>query len=536
MNELIATIQRALDADDISTAAELAAHALAQGSREPLVFNLAAWRLEERGEFDEAEALLGEALALTPDDPSLHLALGVVLRGQGRLKLAVDSFERAISLDGAYSAAWFERGSTFEKGGALADAADDYRRAIALEPENAAAHASLAAVCARRGSVVDATKHAERAMQLDPGSVTARNALAQIAIEQKHYNDAITLLEPVVGVDEDKRDLLVSTRTLLGDAYEGIGRYDDAYASYERAQHLFYTIHSSRLSVDRQDPLSFLKGIEASFAAADKALWHAGDAQADARPGTHVFLTGYPRSGTTLVENILATLPGAIAIEERPTLGEIDRTFLNDPDGLQKLAMLPESELAGLRAAYWQRAEQAAGESLAGKVFIDMDPFKGPRLPVIAKLFPNAKVVIMRRDPRDVVWSCFHTSFAFNAGTLAFSSLENTARHYDLSWHIVEDVLATLSIDHFDLRYDALVQNFDVTTQALCAFLGVAWDEKLREFDRTAQQRGVSTASATQVRRGLYDGSGGWRRYARQLATVEPILRPWIERLGYADA
>lgn len=536
MNELIATMQRALDADDISTAAELAAHALARGSRDPLVFNLAAWRLEERGELDKAEALLGEALALMPDDPSLHLALGVVLRGQGRLKLAVSSFERAISLDGAYSAAWFERGSTFEKGGALADAADDYRRAIDLEPGNAPAHASLAAVCARRGAIADATRHAERALQLDPGSVTGRNALAQIAIEQKRYNDAITLLEPVVGSDEEKRDLLVNTRTLLGDAYEGIGRYDDAYDSYARAQHLFYTIHSSRLSVDRQDPLSFLKGIATSFAAADKALWRAEDAPADADTGTHVFLTGYPRSGTTLVENILATLPGAIAIEERPTLGEIDRTFLNELDGLQKLAMLPESELAGLRANYWQRAEQAAGQSLAGKIFIDMDPFKGPRLPVIAKLFPNAKIVIMRRDPRDVVWSCFHTSFAFNAGTLAFSSLEDTARHYDLSWRIVEDVLSTLSIDYFDLRYDALVQNFDVTTQTLCAFLGVAWDEKLREFDRTAQQRGVSTASATQVRRGLYDGSGGWRRYAHRLATVEPILRPWIERLGYPGA
>jgi hypothetical protein len=257
-------------------------------------------------------------------------------------------------------------------------------------------------------------------------------------------------------------------------------------------------------------------------------------APASSAAATHVFLTGYPRSGTTLVENILATLPGAVAIEERRTLGMIDRSFSQEPDGVARFAALPEAELTAYREAYWERATEAAGTPLAGKLFVDMDPFKGLRLPIVARLFPNAKIILMRRDPRDVVWSCFHTSFAFNAGTMAFATLESTARHYALTQRVIARALATLPIDAFELHYEKLVRDFDTTTQALCAFLGVPWNEELRRFDKTAARRGVSTASTTQVRRGLYDGSGGWRRYERQLATVEPILAPWIERLGYS--
>lgn len=529
----IAEIERALDRDDLPNAAALASGALAKGIREPLVFNLVAWRHEEDGHLDQAEAVLREALVSWPGNPSLHLGLGVVLRKAGGLRAAVESFERAIELDPNYAAAWFERGSTFERGGALADAADDFRRAIQLEPGNAAAHASLGASLARRGDRETAVRHAAEALRLDPRNVTAHNALALVAIEEKRFTDAIALLEPVTGGGVDDREILVSTRTLLGDAYEGAGRYDDAYLTYAAAQQLFHAENSARLGEDHHDALKAAERTGDSLEATDPAFWQAA-APAAGPAATHVFLTGYPRSGTTLVENILATLPGAVAIEERRTLGMINRSYQEEPDGLARFAALPEDQLASFRAGYWERAAEAAGESLDGKLFIDMDPFKGGRLPIIAKLFPGAKTVIMRRDPRDVVWSCFHTSFAFNAGTMAFATLESTARHYALTQRIIERSLATLPIDAFELRYEKLVQDFDATTQAMCSFLGVAWSDELRRFDRTATRRGVSTASTTQVRKGLYDGSGGWRRYEDRLATVEPILRPWIERLGYA--
>lgn len=529
----LADIERALDSDDLPLAAMCAQTALANGARDPLIFNLVAWRHEEDGRLDEADAVLRQALDLWPADPSLHLALGVVLRKAGRMRDAVLSFERAIELDPRYAAAWFERGATFERGGALADAAEDFRRTIALEPGNGAAHAALAASLARRGEREEATRHAQFALRTDPGNVTAHNALALVAIEEKRFDDAIALLEPVVGDRPDDQEMLVSTRTLLADSYEGVGRYDDAYRAYASAQQLFHATNSARLGEDHHDAIEAAERIGDALEAADPALWEAG-APVDGPAATHVFLTGYPRSGTTLVENILATLPNSVAIEERRTLGMVDRDYLQSHDGLARFAALPVTELDTLRTGYWQRAAEAALAPLDGTLFVDMDPFKGLRLPIIARLFPQAKIVLMRRDPRDVVWSCFHTSFAFNAGTMAFATLESTARHYALTQRVIARSLATLPMDAFELRYESLVRDFDDTTQRLCQFLGVPWNEELKRFDRTAKRRGVSTASTTQVRQGLYDGSGGWRRYERHLATVEPILRPWIEKLGYS--
>lgn len=534
MQQDIARIEQALDQNDLPAAARLAADALAAGIEDPLIVNLVAWRYEEDGRFAEAETTLRDALRRWPGDASLHVALGIVLRKVGRLREAVEHFDHAIEFDSAYSTAWFERGATFERGGALADAAADFRQALALDPQNAAAHASLGAGCARRGDRTAAVDHAHQALRLDPANLVAHNALALVAIEDKRFADAIALLEPVLSKESDMDEATVASRTLLGDAYEGAGRFDDAYRTYCTAQQTFHAANQARLGEDHVDALDAARAIGDALEAVDTGLWRTV-AAAPAPVRSHVFLTGYPRSGTTLVENILATLPDAVAIEERRTLGMVDRSYLDGADGLARFAGLSDTALRPLRDAYWDRALAAAGEPLADRLFVDMDPFKGLRLPIISKLFPAAKVVIMRRDPRDVVWSCFHTSFAFNAGTIAFSSLESTARHYALTQRVIERSLRTLPIDAFELRYETLVRSFDETTQALCAFLDVPWDAGLRQFDRTAARRGVSTASTTQVRKGLYDGSGGWRRYERQLAAVAPTLAPWIERFGYRE-
>ena len=175
-----------------------------------------------------------------------------------------------------------------------------------------------------------------------------------------------------------------------------------------------------------------------------------------------------------------------------------------------------------------------AGISVAGRSFVDMDPLKATRLPLIARLHPQAKVLIMRRDPRDVVWSCFKTNFALTNAALDFTTLEGAALHYAAMMELIELARARLDLAFHEVRYEGLVRDFDGETQAMCAFAGLDWSEDLRRFGSTAKRRGVATASAGQVRQGLYDGSGQWRPYAEFLEPVLPILAPWIEQLGYA--
>lgn len=532
MSQHLQEIDAALDRGDTVTAAKAAEKALSAGHDDGIVYNLVAWLREEQGEFEEAERLIMAALERDPGDPTLHVGHGIVIRKQGRMREAVDCFERAIELDAAYGAAWYERGATFERGGAISDAGDDYRHALALEPGNPVFMGALATICARRGELGEAKALAGKALQIEPGVPGALRALAQVAVEEKRFADAVELLQHG-GNDGEEGN--AGRLSLLGDALEGLGRFDEAYEAYAQGKAEYLALNAGRLAGGGpEEMLARLEATATAFAMADKTPWRTTPSASPAPVDLHVFLTGHPRSGTTLAENILASLPRSLAIEERPTLAGLSREIMTEPGGFEMFAALPPAEIEAARAEYWQRAQAAAIDPIANTLFVDMDPFKGSRLPILGLMFPKAKYVITRRDPRDVVWSCFHTSFALNPGTATFGTLENTARHYAAIWTIIEETLAIMELDWFELRYESLVRDFDETTQALCAFLGVPWSEEVRKFDRTAQRRGVSTASATQVRQGLYDGSGGWRRYEQQIASVEHILRPWIERFGYA--
>jgi hypothetical protein len=243
-------------------------------------------------------------------------------------------------------------------------------------------------------------------------------------------------------------------------------------------------------------------------------------------------LIGFPRSGTTLVENVLASIPGVFAIEERPTFRAVDQAFLGRPSGLRGFAALSADELSLYRRAYWEQA-QRFGLTADTQLLVDMDPLKGIKLPIIARLFPHAKIIVMRRDPRDVVWSCFRTPFAPSAAAFEFTSLERAAMHYAALMAFQEHCLSTLPLSVHVVRYEKLVTDFDAETQALCRFLELAWTKKLRDFSQTAKARGVTTASAGQVERGLFDGRGQWRDYAEFMKAALETLSPWIDKFGY---
>jgi hypothetical protein len=168
-----------------------------------------------------------------------------------------------------------------------------------------------------------------------------------------------------------------------------------------------------------------------------------------------------------------------------------------------------------------------------GRVFVDKLPLNSIKLPLIARLFPEARVLLAVRDPRDVVLSGFRQRFRINPSMFELLNLEGAAAFYDQVMG-----LTALYRERFDLpvlvhRYEDLVGDFETAARRVCAFVGVAFSEDMRRFERHGERRAIATPSAGQVVRGLYDGSGQWRRYAAELAPVLPRLAPWIARFGY---
>ncbi len=517
-------IELALAERDIAHAADLAEEALARGQRDPMLLNLAAWKREEAGEFDASLKLLSEALELAPGDPTIIGAIGAVLRKQGELSEALRLLDQAIRIDPSAAAPWLERGMALEAGGSLEAGLASYHRAAELDPQSASALGGVASISARRGDIDIALRFGERALALNPLDPPGAAGMARALTESGQPEQAIAVLEAVLATDlgDENRANLSS---LLGDALDRLGRYAEAFAAYSTSNQASGR-RLARFQGNGESYREYVERLGREFAAIDASSWKPGPTDTQS-PG---FLIGYPRSGTTLVENVLASIPGVEALEERPTLAAGEQ-YLRE-GGLAQLVKADGAELARLREAYWQ-AVAAAGIDAAGKLFIDKDPLKGLQLPLIARLFPAARIIVMRRDPRDVVWSCFRANFAPTPAAAEFTDLERAARHYDATMRSQEAFLSALPLARHELRYEALVAEFDAETRRLCDFLGATWTEDMRDFARTARRRGVSTVSSSQVSKPLYDGSRQWQRYEEQLRPILPILQPWVERFGY---
>jgi hypothetical protein len=158
------------------------------------------------------------------------------------------------------------------------------------------------------------------------------------------------------------------------------------------------------------------------------------------------------------------------------------------------------------------------------------------KLPLIARLFPDAKIIFALRDPRDVVLSCYRQRFQMNASMYELLTLEGAARFYDGVMRLGLICRERLPLAFHTHRYEDLVADFDGASEAVCRFIGVPWSAGMREFAATLGERASATPSAPQVARGLYsEGVGQWRRFEDDLEPIMSTLAPWITLFGYAE-
>lgn len=526
MSGAVDPIDAALARGDVVGAVALARSALAAGDQDPFVRNLVAWQMANAGDAVGAEQLVRGGLGAPPHDPGLLSTLGLALRRQLRFSEALQAFDAAIGVAPDYAVAWLERGFALHQGNSLRLADASYRRAAALDPRQAAAFAGVAAIAAAQGETEIARDFAEHALTIDANDAVAHCALARIDIAAGDAAAAATRLERLLATPDLSADNRSAAASLLGDALTRLDKPAVAVESYLIAKADMATRFPQ---LPGAEPLHTVARRLTGQMAAGTRQWPLASPE---NPRGHAFLLGFPRSGTTLVETVLASVPGVETLEELPTLAAAEAAFLREPLGLAALATAEPATLAGLREAYWQRVADF-GVNNGARLFIDMDPLKTLHLPLIGRLFGTAPVIVMRRDPRDVVLSCFRQNFAASPMAIEFTTLERSAHFYDAMMQLQIASLAWLPNPVYILRYEALVADFDGATQRLCEFLGLPWSATLRDFSDTARRRDVSTASVGQVRRGLYDGGGQWRRFSAEMAPVLPILQPWVEAFGY---
>jgi tetratricopeptide (TPR) repeat protein len=245
-----------------------------------------------------------------------------------------------------------------------------------------------------------------------------------------------------------------------------------------------------------------------------------------------VFLVGFPRSGTTLLDTFLMGHPGTEVLEEFHMLGAAETVLGN-------VAHLPDrspAQLEQARGAYFAELDRHLDPGFSGLV-IDKLPLNMLGLPVIHSLFPDARIIFAQRHPCDCVLSGFMQSFALNDAMACFLTIEGAAGLYDAAMRMFSASRDALPLPAHTIAYETLIDDPERTLQPLIEFLGLDWRPELLDHRSTAKARGaIITPSYDQVVQPLSKSpSGRWRRYREQLAPVLPVLLPWAERLGYAD-
>ncbi len=472
----------------------------------------------EAGRYDDAIVAFEHAITHRPDEPGIYLNLADVLRradiGPARLKVARDVAaiapdDRAVQTELAMALAHNEE---------LDEAIAVLEAATARWPEFGESHLEL-------GRLYEATNRtddlAKLLASLDPEACPPEVAFlhAWLAQREGRFEDAArhaAAIPPTIHP--------IRSQALIGNVAERLGDSERAFAA-------FAAMNAEAVAESPAAPgPTYRQKLEADLARWTPQ-WAAGwtpPAPADPARRDPIFLVGFPRSGTTLLDTMLMGLPDLCVLEERPMMAGVARMV-----GEADLARLSPEQIAQLREAYFASARAEGWDGM--RWLVDKHPLNMARVPLILRLFPQARFILAERHPADVVLSCFMANFTLNHAMRSFTDLEEAARTYDTvfrAWTRAGELFAPAA---HAVRYERLVEDPRAELQPLVAWLGLGWDDRLLTHEETARSRTrVRTASYAQIGEKLYTHARGrWQRYGDALAPVMPILRPWVERMGY---
>jgi len=528
----VSAVEAALRAADMPKAMRLSEEAVGMGAVHPTLLSLTAMKRMQAGDNEGALLLLLRARELAPQHADLLNALGTCFSRLGRPREAVEAFDAALTAAPRDARLHMGRALVLEDLSELDAARAGFEQVLALSPSSSAALSRLAVLAVQRGDATRARELAARALAIDPRDAAAAIAFAQASLQQKD----IFAAEQMVAALSQNLDLGPVNRafalSLAGDVLDAQNRVAEAFVAYGQSKQVLreaYAPYMAKVESVRARETRLAE----YFRRADLAGWR-GTAAASER--THVFLVGFPRSGTTLLGQVLASHPDVQTMEERTCLMDSAAAFFGSDNDLDRLAALAESDLDVWRARYWERVAES-GMVPSKPVFVDKMPLNAIFLPLIAKLFPQARILFALRDPRDVILSCFRRRFAMNAGMYEFTRLETAAAYYGAVMRLMQIYGEKLSLPMFEARHESLVADFAGEARRLCAFLGLAYRDEMAGFASQAQTQNIDTPSSAQVARGLSDaGVAQWRRYARELEPVFPVLAPFVAQHGYPES
>jgi tetratricopeptide (TPR) repeat protein len=501
--------------------------------------------LFSKGDIAEAETHARNAVRIAPQSPQSHNLLGMIMTEANRPQIGEYHYRKVLELSRVRdpillaNLAWNLRNQ-----GRMAESRQLYEESTAQAPEVLQTLLGWARLEEADRNVERAAELLDRAERLAPGNPSIMLSRAVLCGRSGSYSQALAILDAMVPPQSGGGDAMappesragLGANELLekGRLLDRIGRYDEAFAAFAEGKRLCREVTGLNYMEEQAQQLAArLKGFftETRLAILPRARLRDDTAQP-------IFILGFPRSGTTLVEQTLSAHPRICAGDELPFVNEITQAMmrvlnspLTYPEALAELWMGDRREgLDELRDYYLERVRQLDIVDEGAAWFTDKMPLNETHLGLIALMFPRSPIIHVLRHPLDVVLSTFSNHLTH--GFYCSYALETAARHYALTIELVEHYRAQMTLRYLPIRYEDIVDNQEEAVRRMLDFIGEPFDKSCLAFHENT--RYARTASYAQVTEQLYDRSRyRYRHYRKQLEPAAAILEPVIKRLGY---
>ena len=503
---------------------------------------VARWQQAQRqllsGRHGTALAGYRELLGRHPEVAQLWFERGMAATGALEFLEAHEAFQKMMTLAPKDVSLLVLAGQQYHRLRRPDEARDCFQRAVAADPDSAHAQLSLAAWYERERRLDDAWNCVEAALRKHPRDGHALYYQAFLLHRRGQNAQAEGALRELIQRDTwPDAQVKVSVHHLLGVVLDEVGRFSEAMQLLQtlKAQ-LRRLVNVTALEKQYDEMAENRRQLLAGLTPEMLQAWRK---ECEMVPGQQrlVFLGGHPRSGTTLVEQILGAHPGVLAFDEPDAfVSEIEMGVApaNQKLTLRELNGLSAKTRAGLRKRYLKSLMRDGGSGDATQVLLDKNPSPTASLPLWLRVFPDLKVIIPLRDPRDVVISCFFQNLAVTATNVNFLSLERTVRHYADLMDVWLRMRELGGFDWIETRYEEVVGDLEAEGQRLTQFMDLDWDAGQAQYHEKARKKLVSAPTYHDVTKPVYTRAiGRWERYAEALAPFQEKLAKYCVAFGY---
>lgn len=505
--------------------------------------HVARWQQAQQdllhGRPDRALGAYRELLMKFPGTVELWFELGFAAGKHLDFAAAGQACQRAVDLASGNVSMLVLLGQQFHWLRRLDQARACFEQAVAADPTSIHAQLSLADWYERERRLDDACECVETCLAIKPHDAQVLCVKALLLHRRGQNAEAEILLRDLIQRGPHDLNVNYSSRQQLAVVLDQLGQYAEALKWLGEAKTLLrQSANVARMEQDYDRAARRRRELLAALTPETIQRWR--------REGSTValryrlaFLGGHPRSGTTLLEQILGAHPGVAAFDEPMAfVEEISEKLapLNaaSPLSLKNLNGLTVAHRADFQRRYFKSLLREGSGEPAAEILLDKNPSPTASLHIWLRLFPASKVIIALRDPRDVVVSCFFQNLRLNATNANFLGLERTARHYADLMDVWLRMRELGGFDWLETRYEDIVGNLESEGRRVTEFAGLTWHPEQASFHEASRRKFVFSPTYNDVTQPVHKRAvARWKNYAEALAPVQEKLAPYCRAFGY---